>query len=187
MSIVTKGGDARTTRLLSGEEVGKADPRLDACGIIDELNCQIGFARALAERQGGKCGPIAREIQKLQLDLFRLASEIACSDPKSTKWAEPTTAEHVKHIEKRIAVIEGRIELPRSFIIPGACEASAAMDVARAVSRRLERHAVAMAGEGGYSNEYGFVYLNRLSDYLFLLAREIDRCSGVAFCAKEDG
>jgi len=187
MSIVTKNGDRRTTRLLSGEEVGKADPRLEACGIIDELNCQIGFARALAERHGSKCGQIAREIQELQLDLFRLSSEIACSDPESNRWAEPTAARHVEHIEKRIATLEERTPLPRSFIIPGACEASAAMDVARAVARRLERRAVAMAGEGGYSNEYGFVYLNRLSDYLFLLAREIDRCSGVAFCTKEGG
>ena len=187
MGIVTKGGDARTTRLLSGEEVGKADPRLEACGIIDELNCQIGFARALAGRGDGKCAEIAREIQEVQLDLFRLSSEIACSDPKSHRWAEPTTAEHVKHIEKRIAAIEKRIKLPRSFIIPGACEASAAMDVARAVARRLERHAVSMEGECSYSNEHGFIYLNRLSDYLFLIARELDRCSGVAFCSKGDG
>jgi len=185
MSIVTKTGDRGKTRLLSGEEIAKADQRIEAFGVIDELNSHIGFARALTEKYGGRCSQVAREMQELQLDLARLASEMACIDPASHKWVDVTQLRHVEHIEKRIQALEKEIDLPRSFIIPGACEASAALDIARAVARRLERQVAILAREGSYKNEQGLIYLNRLSDYLFLLARNIECCAGIAFCTKE--
>ncbi len=186
MGIVTRTGDRGKTRLLSGEEIAKADPRIEAFGVLDELNSHIGLARALTDKYGGKCNQVAREMQELQLDLVRLASELACTDPSALKFVEPTAAHHVEHIEKRIEALEKEIKLPRSFIIPGACEASAAMDIARSVARRLERQVAQLAQHGAYGNEQGVIYLNRLSDYLFMLARYIERSAGVAFCTKEN-
>jgi len=185
MSIVTRTGDRGRTRLLSGEEIGKEDPRIEALGVVDELNSHIGLARAMSERFGGKCSQVVREMQDLQLDLVRFAGEIACVDPASHKWVDVTRVHHVEHMDKRIQALEREIELPRSFIIPGACEASAALDIARSVARRLERHVAALVRDGSYNNEQGLIYLNRLSDYLFLLARNIERCAGIAFCTRE--
>lgn len=185
MSIVTKTGDKGKTRLLSGEEIAKSDPRIEAMGVIDELNSHIGLARAMTGKLGPRCGGIAGELEKLQLDLARLTSEIACTDPGSHKWVKPASAADVDEIEKKIQALEKEIELPRSFIMPGACEASAALDIARSVARRLERHVAALAQDGSCRNEQALIYLNRLSDYLFMLARNIERCAGIAFCTGE--
>ncbi|MBN1283695.1 MAG: cob(I)yrinic acid a,c-diamide adenosyltransferase [Proteobacteria bacterium] len=185
MGIVTGAGDRRRTRLISGEEVAKSDPRIEAVGAIDELNSHMGLARAMAEKYGGRLSGQAREMRELQLELFRMAGELCCADISKQGWVEPTSVRHVESIEARIAALERSIELPRSFIVPGACDASAALDMARAVARRLERHAVRMSEDGLYDNEQGLVYLNRLSDYLFLLARAIEKAAGVPFSTKE--
>ncbi len=180
MSIVTKKGDRRTTRLLSGEEVSKADVRLEAYGTIDELAAQLGLARTFI-----KDAALAKEIRHLQVGLFRLAAEFAAIDPDQHDWVEATAEEHVIAIEARIRKIEGQIQLPKSFLIPGTCTASAALEVARTVARRLERNAVRLAEEGAYQNPQGLIYINRISDYLFLLARAVEVQSGIPFDANE--
>ncbi len=185
MTIITKQGDRGTTRLLSGEEIKKSEQRLEAMGVIDMLNAQLGLSRALMARiSGGGRAAIEREILELQLDLFRFGAELSSKNPAEQPLVEMTGKTHVSRIESRIRELESDIKLPRSFIVPGATEASAAMDVARAVARRLERQTVSLAESGHYNNEQGLIYLNRLSDYLFLLARAIERCAGIAFDTK---
>jgi len=184
MGIVTKRGDDGRTDLMGGGRVSKADPRLEALGVVDVLNCQIGMSRALTSCLGSSCGQVAREIHQVQLDLMRISGELACGEGGGQP-VPMTSAEHVARIDKRIRALEEGIVLPRSFIVPGACSASAAMDMARAISRRLERLVVGLAEQGAYRNDQGLIYLNRLSDYLFLLARHIEKCEGVAFCSEE--
>lgn len=187
MSIVTKKGDRMETTLLSGETVEKSSLRVEAYGTVDELNSHLGLVRANVGGMEGENTPtLAREIRELQMELFRFASELACKDPGGQEWVEPTGEGHVELIEGRIAALEAEVKLPPSFIIPGACRASAMMDVARAVARRLERRVVKLAGEGEYDNQHGLVFANRLSDYLFMLARAIEHFTDVPFDTKGD-
>jgi cob(I)alamin adenosyltransferase len=180
MGIVTKRGDDRRTDLLGGERVSKADPRLEALGVVDVLNSQLGMARALAGGRGSRCGEVARDVERVQRDLMRICGELAGGGESGT-----TAGEDVARLEERIQALEEGTQLPRSFIVPGGCAASAAMDMARAISRRLERLVVGLAEQGAYRNDQGLIYLNRLSDYLFLLARHIEKCEGVDFCSEE--
>jgi cob(I)alamin adenosyltransferase len=171
MSIITKQGDAGRTKLLTGEEVSKTDPRLEAAGALDELTSHLGFARALLRRTQGD-EATARAIEELQRDLIRMGGEL--SSRGAANWVESTTEAHVRLIEEKVSEIEGAIALPREFVLPGATEAGAALDIARTVARRLERCVVALHETGGYVNRQGLIYLNRLSDYLFMLARKVE-------------
>ncbi len=179
MSIVTKTGDKGRTKLLSGEEVSKAEARLEVAGTVDELCAHLGLARSLVEDAG-----LAGEVRALAVDLFRVGAELASNSPEKQVWIERTEERHVAKIDSLIAALESGIELPRSFIVPGATAASAALDVARTVARRLERRVAALAEGGGYANPQGVIYLNRVSDYLFLLARAVERRAGIPFDAK---
>lgn len=180
MSITTRIGDRKTSRLLSGEEVAKDDLRLETYGTLDELVAHLGMARSLL-----KDSSLTQEIRDLQVDLFRVGAELSCTDPAKNKWAEPTTKTHVETLETKMRTLESQIKLPRSFLVPGTTPASAALEVARTVSRRLERRAVELANRGDYHNEHGLIYLNRLSDYCFLLARTAERLAGIPFDAKD--
>jgi len=179
MGIVTKCGDKGKTALLTGEEVSKTSARCEAYGTADELNSFLGLARASLEGEGME--ELAHGIRELQLDLLRFAGELAASDPAKSEWAKPTGEAHVEEVEERIAVLEREIKLPSSFIVPGATRASAELDVARSVARRLERRVVALSEGGEYQNSCGLKYVNRLSDYLFLMTRAVEKRSGIPF------
>jgi len=186
MGIVTKKGDRRKTHLLSGEEVDKDSKVVEAFGTVDELSSLLGLARSTIDlMHGGDVADLSLKIQELQTDLFRFASELACRDVSKSEWAEPTGEAHVRRLEESIGALEEQVKLPSLFIIPGACQASAVIDIARAVSRRLERRVVSLAKEGSYGNDHGLVYVNRISDYLFMLARAIEHFAGIPFYTKE--
>ena len=180
MSITTKIGDKRTTRLLSGEEVAKDDLRLETYGTLDELVAHLGIARSLMEP-----GSLADDIRALQVELFRLGSELATPNPEKSEWVEATTEAHVRAMERRMQEIEKSITLPASFLVPGTSPPSAALEVARTAGRRLEGRAIALAKTGGYTNQQGLILINRLSDYCFLLAREVEVRQGIPFDAKD--
>jgi cob(I)alamin adenosyltransferase len=186
MGIVTKKGDRRKTPLLSGEEVDKDSKVVEAFGTVDELSSILGLARSTIDLMHDRgLSDLSLKIRELQTDLFRFASELACSDASKSELTEPTGEKHVRRLEDRIGALEEQIKLPSLFIIPGACQASAIIDIARAVSRRLERRVVALAKEGDYGNDQGLIYANRLSDYLFMLARAIEHFAGIPFYTKE--
>ena len=146
MSIVTKTGDKGETGLLKGCRVPKTDPSLEAIGDLDELSAQLGMT------------PNA-ETERIQNDLFELGALLAGS--------QGTMTEQRKRIEKELAALEPTLQPLKNFILPGGHPVAAQLHFARAICRRAERHLAALAEKP----EAAQPYLNRLSDYLFLLAR----------------
>jgi cob(I)alamin adenosyltransferase len=164
-SITTGAGDLGMTRLFSGEEVSKDSPRPEACGDVDELVSALGLARTHVHRND-----VRDAILYLQRGLFTVAAELATSPGKVGLLNERVDAGMVRALEQRRAALERRISLPRGFIIPGGNAGAAHLDFARAVARRCERKVVALAG-GEIPYEHLLVWMNRLSDVLWLLAR----------------
>lgn len=173
MTIVTKKGDRGTTVTFAGEEISKTDPLIKLNGAIDDLNARVGFARSLLG-EASLLG-IAGELKEVQGVLFRLGAEIQ----GATEHA--ISRKDVEDIEERIMAHESSFDLPRSFITPGAMPASAAIDCARAYARRVERKAIAAHEKGVSVSEDARVWLNRVSDYLFIAARAAEHEAGVEF------
>jgi len=179
MSITTKTGDKMRSRFFSGEEADKDDLRFETYGTLDELVAELGVARSYLGHS-----KLAHEVRQLQVDLFRVGGELACTKAEKLKWVEPTTEHDVQELESKMQMHEKNINLPHSFLIPGSTRASASLEVARTVARRLERRMVSLAKTGAYTNDWGLIYINRVSDYCFLLARQVEVEEGVSFDAK---
>lgn len=166
--IYTKTGDDGTTGLLYGGRVPKDDASTEAYGTTDEAVAALGMARASAERG------LAEEILALQRELFVVGADLA-TNPAERAKLEPgvslVTAEMTERLERRIDELVAERALPNAFIVPGANEGSAALDLARSVIRRAERNVVAMESEGREVNPEVRRYLNRSSDLVFVLAR----------------
>jgi len=163
-----KKGDAGETSLLYGVRTAKCDPRCEAYGTIDEAVSALGLARNF-------CQPEVKDIVfGLQQDLFIVGAELATPlerYPELAAKGKVVKPEMVQRLENLIDDYEAKIDMPREFVIPGACPGSAALDVARTVVRRAERRAVALKEAGQLANEEVLKYLNRLSDLIFTLAR----------------
>ena len=172
-SIVTKRGDGGETDLLYGGRVSKTDPRTEAGGAVDEAVSALGMARALSGE------PLVRSVvDELQRALFTVGAELATDAEHHEKLAEhfkAVSAEMTQALEAHIDALAAEVELPPSFIVPGASPASAALDVARTVLRRAERRAVALHERKPLANREVLRYLNRASDLVFMLARYEDR------------
>jgi cob(I)alamin adenosyltransferase len=166
--IYTRRGDDGTTGLLHGGRVPKDDPRPEAYGAVDEAQAFIGLARAEARAAGRD--ELDALLVRLERDLWVLMAELATEPDRRDRLVPGTslvTAEMVASLEPLIDDLTGRFEPPGGFVVPGQDRVSAAVDVARAVVRRAERRAVAVAAEGSYV----VPYLNRLSDLLWTIAR----------------
>lgn len=169
MAIYTKRGDRGTTTLYGEKRRrSKSNERITAYGTVDELNSQLGLASSLLSRRGGKPRSAIREIQQ---DLFEIASELAT--PPSRKPAVAIDAERTRELERLIDDLEEKLPVLANFIFPGGTPAGAAMHIARSVARRAEREVVALAKKEKVRPEV-LIYLNRLSDTLFMLARQIN-------------
>lgn len=166
MSIVTKTGDRGETGLYGGKRVPKDSSRIETYGTVDELNAVIGCVLA----QHGLTQEMAKQLTHLQHLLFRVGADLATpTDSKAkTQRIEP---EHVTEIEKEIIVLESSLAPQQTFILPGGSEAAALLHLARTVCRRAERCLVHLKAQEPV-NEQVLIFLNRLSDYLFLLARK---------------
>jgi cob(I)alamin adenosyltransferase len=167
--IYTKTGDDGTTGLLYGGRVPKDDPRTQAYGASDEAVAALGIARAdVAEAS------LADLLLRLQRELFVLGAELATG---KEAWAKllpgetSVTDEMVGALEELIDFYTERTTMPREFVIPGETRASAAIDLARAIVRRCERHVVGLTREGSLPDGAPLRYLNRLADLLFVVAR----------------
>jgi cob(I)alamin adenosyltransferase len=173
--IYTKTGDAGETGLFGGGRVPKSHPRVDAYGAVDELNAVVGWVRA-----GALTEFVRDALQKVQNDLFAIGAHLA------TAVSERRTAPRLPSLpEDRIPVLESWIdaataELPelRSFILPGGSAGGATLHVARTVCRRAERRVVELARAESVADVV-LVYLNRLSDLLFVLARLENHRAGI--------
>jgi ATP:cob(I)alamin adenosyltransferase len=168
MSIVTKTGDEGLTSLWSGERVWKDDLRVEAYGTVDELSSWLGKAR-----QECRLGEVREALEGVQRDLFRVAGELAS---RGTKFDRPVLPADEGRLAVLIEELESRIPL-KGFVIPGRTLASASLDIARTVARRAERRVVALGRDAEVSSAL-LMYLNRLSDLLFMLARAEEDVEG---------
>jgi cob(I)alamin adenosyltransferase len=169
MKTFDKQGDQGETSLLYGERISKSDRRAEAFGAIDEAVSALGLARALATE-----GRVRATVLHFQNQLFLIGAEMATTLEHRDKLAqhfEVIGMQHVDRIEEMITKLENEMEMPTSFVIPGATPAAAALDVARTAIRRCERRAVALQTQGLVHNEAILAYLNRLADLMFTLAR----------------
>ena len=175
MKIYTKTGDAGETALLGGQRVAKSAPRVAAYGEVDELNAWLGFVRSTKPH-----GELTAMLERTQRDLFAIGARLA--DPAGTVAARvaktAVTDEDIARLEQWIDALDAGLPPLRRFILAGGAPAAAALHVARTVCRRAERSVVAL---GHDAVEPGIlVYLNRLSDLLFVMARAANQREGVA-------
>lgn len=172
MSIATKRGDGGQTGLPGGVRVSKAHPRVECYGTIDELISQLGLARALAADP--EINELTRSIQR---ELFKIGSAIGTA-PESRKPAAEITAEMIAALDREVQRIEAMPGILNDWSVPGELAGSAAFDVARTVCRRAERLAVALHETGEITNPQILIYLNRLSDVLWLFGRLLELRAG---------
>ncbi len=177
MKIYTRTGDDGTTGLFGGARVKKSSLRVEAYGTVDETNAAIGRARAsLANTPGAE---IDKGLARIQAELFTLGAELATVSGK--EWQLKMTllsAEEGKRLEREIDAAEEGLPALKSFVLPGGTPGAADLHLARCVARRAERLLVNLAENEPVRNEC-IVYLNRLSDLLFTLARRANHLAGV--------
>ncbi len=164
MKIYTKQGDDGGTGLVGGQRVSKDDARIEAYGTLDELSASLGWAQSLSREMA-----MDELIQSIQNDLFLIGSQLATPDPSQSP-AGAIDAADVERLERAIDHWDGPLPPLRNFILPGGTPAAAALHVTRVVCRRAERRVVTLAAHAAVAAQI-IPYLNRLSDLLFVLAR----------------
>ena len=184
--IYTKTGDAGETSLFDNSRVSKADPRVDAYGDVDEVNACLGAALAAvglrhsqASAGRGVNDDIAEVLETVQKDLFAVGARLA--DPSSRIAGRVTkaavTAGQIELLEVTIDRLEAELPPLRRFILPGGTSAGALLHLARTVCRRAERRVVGLGADAVEASVV--IYLNRLSDLLFVMARAVNHRAGV--------
>jgi len=175
MSIVTKTGDAGETSLMYGRRVHKTNIRVDAYGCVDEVTAALGLARALSTNAF-----ITEQILAIQKELIVVMGELATSGEDLERYTKDgfqlTTSAMVDRLGAVITEVEKDKQLyPKDWVIPGSSAGSASLDLARTTCRRAERKTAALAQAEATSNPEILRYLNRLSDFCWLLARYAER------------
>lgn len=174
MKVYTKRGDDGTTGLLYGGRVPKDDARTDAYGTVDEAVSALGLARAaLAGDEAGWHD----EVLAVQRELFVVGAQLATHPdhwPQLDDGVSRVTDAMVAGLEERIDALTTRYPLPQVFVVPGGTPVGAGIDLARTIVRRAERRVVEIHRAGQLPEATPVRYLNRLSDYLFVLARAVE-------------
>ena len=169
IKIYTKTGDQGTTSLIGGTKVSKSHLRIESYGTIDELNSWIGFINDQIKKK--KVKKILAEIQDR---LFTIGSSLACDPDKETKLKIPDLKEtDVTLLEEEMDKMNAKLPEMKSFILPGGHPTVSAIHITRCVCRRTERLCVLLQQNNMFVDPLIIKYLNRLSDYLFVLARFI--------------
>ncbi len=173
-TIYTRTGDAGQTGLVDGSRVSKADLRIAAIGDVDEANSAIGVAVAALTD-----GPEREMLARIQNEMFDLGADLATPGEDFTpgEMTLRITAAQVERLEQEIDRMNEALAPLTSFILPGGLPAAAHLHLARAITRRAERSAVAAAAEVSL-NPQALAYINRLSDHLFVLGRLINVAAG---------
>lgn len=172
-SIATRTGDDGTTSLLYGQRVPKNHPQIKAVGVLDELNAALGLAKATRPAKAGH-----HDLERIQRELVALMGEITCAEsdtPRyaSSKFAKIGAAEFAR-LDAAVAAVEARQPNFAGWATPGANLHAATLDLARTAARRAERELVGLGGQGKSVRPLLLQYINRLSDLLWLLAREAE-------------
>ena len=174
MKIYTKKGDKGMTGLIGGSRVSKASLRIECYGTVDELNSWMGVIR------DGKLINIHQEqLTEIQDRLLTIGSSLACDDENSGMKIPDLLMEDVEKLEEWMDEMDAQLQPMRSFILPGGDQTSSFCHVARCVCRRAERICVDLMSTE-FVAELVLIYLNRLSDYLFVLSRKIASDNGVS-------
>jgi len=179
MKIYTRTGDAGETGLFGGGRVRKDHERVEAYGEVDELNAGIGSAIVALETAG--VDELVERLRSIQEDLFAIGAHLAT--PTEREGGRATThlpalpVPRIRQMEEWIDAAEEELEPLRNFILPGGTDAAARLHLARTVCRRAERRVLSLAGAADVPAPI-LVYLNRLSDLLFVIARVANRRSG---------
>ena len=172
MSIATRTGDTGQTSLIGNRRVSKADLRIEACGCLDELISQMGFARSICEHADTRA-----LVEQLQRQLFLVAEEVAHGDGD----ARPALVEaaHVEALTRQVHDLEAQPGMAGDWMLPGGHAGAAALDVARTMCRRAERALVRLRDAGETVGPHAVPFVNRLSDLLWLLGRVVEHAAGV--------
>lgn len=175
MKIYTKTGDKGDTALFGGGKVRKDHKRIQAYGTVDELNAVLGIA--ISEITAVD---ISYALRRIQSQLFSLGADLATPEDNTLKGYTPerTSLEPVEEFERLIDSFSNELEPLKNFILPGGSKGSAALHLARTVCRRAERHCVELAGIEQINGNI-VIFLNRLSDLLFILARVENKRAGI--------
>lgn len=173
MKIYTRTGDDGTTALFSGGRVAKTHQRVEAYGTVDELNTVLGAARA-----NGLQTQADAWLETVQNTLFHLGADLATPLDAKSEWVVRMTAEQVTWLENTIDEMTGSLPALTSFILPGGTPSAAMLQLARTVCRRAERRTIELAAQEPISDQV-IPYLNRLSDWLFTLARWENHQAGI--------
>jgi len=171
VKIYTRRGDDGSTGLFHGGRVAKDESGPEAYGTVDEAVSALGVARALAG------GTMHDRILRVQRDLFVVAAELATAPARRGMLSAGTslaTADMVVGLEAAIDAVEAERGLPTEFVVPGGGPLAAALDLARTITRRAERRAVTHMRSSGLEDSFVVPYLNRLADYLYVLARSAE-------------
>lgn len=168
MNIYTKSGDKGTTSLVRTKNVSKSDDRIQLVGTIDELTSHLGLVKTMLEDPDG-----VGMLERIQRTLITVMAGVA--DPYNRDYKIEDTP--VELLEQEIDRLEGLFQRPKEFILPGTCRLSAELDIARTVARRAERALAAVSVKFGADNGTK-KYMNRLADYLYVLARYTDAKQG---------
>lgn len=165
MRIYTKSGDDGTTALLGGQRVSKSDPRIECYGTIDELNAALGLAAVSADPS------IGQQIRRVQSDLMLIAAHLATPQNSPAGGALPPLDQlMVARLEMQIDAADAELPQLNRFILPGGCDAAARLHLARCICRRAERLIIAWTSDHPVPAII-LIYINRLSDWLFTMAR----------------
>ncbi|SER42046.1 ATP:cob(I)alamin adenosyltransferase [Faunimonas pinastri] len=171
--IYTRTGDDGTTALANGERRRKHDLRIETYGTVDETNATVGLARAELTEDFSELDAM---LSRIQNDLFDLGADLANPDDGKPVAFEPLriVGSQVDRIERDIDGLNADLQPLRSFVLPGGSRASAALHLARTVSRRAERLMVALKAEGEQVGDPAVRYMNRLSDFFFVASRWVN-------------
>jgi cob(I)alamin adenosyltransferase len=175
MKIYTKTGDAGMTGLFAGPRVSKADPRICAYGTVDELNAVLGTLRA-----SGVPADLNPLLEQIQVDLFSIGAELSTPDPDAN-GVRFLGKNDIEKLEKWIDQQEESLPPLKQFILPGGSLAAAMLHLGRTVCRRAEREVVELSAHEGVADcSTVIIYLNRLSDLLFVMARRANQLVGAS-------
>ncbi|MFA6237135.1 MAG: cob(I)yrinic acid a,c-diamide adenosyltransferase [Bacteriovorax sp.] len=170
-AVYTRSGDKGTTGLVGGKRIKKSDTRIHLYGEVDELNSFIGLGISFLEKSFDK-----KFLFEIQSSLFDLGSNLACEKEKRTEFKLPQIKNDlIEKIEKEIDRMDSELKPLHTFILPGGSSEASAFHVCRTVCRRLEREMVNFEEHHkGEVPERALVFINRLSDYFFILARFVN-------------
>ena len=183
MKVYTGTGDHGQTSLFSGERVSKSHARVEACGGVDELNSILG---ALVAAVPPSAPDLQNQVRQVQSELFHLGAWLATTSTAVERHRLKPLAEATTQLESAIDAVQTELDPLHAFILPGGHPAAAWSHVGRSVCRRVERRVVSLLRDASGDEaddtdlQQVLIYLNRLSDYLFVLARLLNKTTGVA-------